>query len=115
MRAFDTSLQMSGWLTLISSINYAALLGCVDPKTGYGRANYGRYCSPELNRIIDVLNTEMDEKKRLEAFHRAAEFTRQDVGKVPLYFEELVRGVKDTINMPVRVDEYVLGWEVTFK
>ena len=115
MRVFDTSLQMSGWLTLISSINWTAMLGCVDPKTGYGRANYGRYCSAELNRIIDVLNTEMDEKKRLAAFYQAAEFTRQDVGKIPLYFEELIRGVKDGISMPVRVDEYVLAHEITFK
>lgn len=115
MRAFDTSLQMSGWLTLVSSTNWAALMGCVDPKTGYGRANYGRYCNPDLDRIIDVVRTEMDEKKRMEAFARAAEFTRQDVGKIPLYFEELIRGVKDGISMPVRVDEYVLAQDITFK
>ncbi len=115
MRAFDTSFQMSGWLTLISSINWAALLGCVDPKTGYGRANYGRHCNPDLNRMIDVLNTEMNEAKRKEVFFKAAEFTRQDVGKIPLYFEELIRGVKDGISMPVRVDEHVRAQEITFK
>ncbi|MDR7485354.1 MAG: ABC transporter substrate-binding protein [Armatimonadota bacterium] len=115
MRAFDTSFQMSGWLTLISSSNWAALLGCVDPKTGYGRANYGRYCNPELDRLIDIMRTEMDEKKRLEAFHKAAELTRQDVGKIPLYFEELTRGVKAGIEMPVRVDEYVLAADIKFR
>jgi peptide/nickel transport system substrate-binding protein len=115
MRAFETSFQMSGWLTLISSTNWAALLGCVDPKTGYGRANYGRYCNPELNRLIDIMRTEMDEKKRLEAFYKAAELNRQDVGKIPLYFEELIRAVKETITMPVRVDESILAHEITFK
>ncbi len=115
VRAFDTSLQMSGWLTLISSINWAAMLGCVDPKTGYGRANYGRHCNPELNRLIDIMNTELDEAKRKEAFFKAAELTRQDVGKIPLYFEELVRGVKENISMPVRVDESVLAFDITFK
>jgi peptide/nickel transport system substrate-binding protein len=115
MRTFDTSFQMSGWLTLISSANWAALLGCVDPKTGYGRANYGRYCSPELDRLIDVMRTEMDEKKRLATFYKAAEFTRQDVGKIPLYFEELIRGTRDNIIMPVRVDEFVLAQEIKFK
>ncbi|MDR7544234.1 MAG: ABC transporter substrate-binding protein [Armatimonadota bacterium] len=115
MRTFDTSFQMSGWLTLISSANWAALLGCVDPKTGYGRANYGRYCNPELNRLIDIMRTEMDEKKRLEAFYRAAELNRQDVGKIPMYFEELIRGVKDNLTMPVRVDEFVLAQEVKFR
>ncbi|MDR7481469.1 MAG: ABC transporter substrate-binding protein [Armatimonadota bacterium] len=115
MRAFDTSFQMSGWLTLISSINWAAMLGCVDPKTGYGRANYGRYCDPELNRLIDIMVTEMDERKRLEAFHKAAEVNRQQVGKIPLYFEALVRAVKEHLEMPVRVDEYVLAQEVRFK
>jgi len=115
MRTFDTSFQMSGWLTLISSANWAALLGCVDPKTGYGRANYGRYCNPELDRLIDIMRTEMDEKKRLEAFYKAAELNRQDVGKIPMYFEELIRGVKDNLTMPVRVDEFVLAQEVKFK
>lgn len=115
MRAFDTSFQMSGWLTLISSSNWAALLGCVDPKTGYGRANYGRYCSPDLDRLIDTMRTEMDEKKRLEAFHKAAEFNRQNVGKIPLYFEELIRGVKENVEIPVRVDEYVLAHEIKFR
>jgi peptide/nickel transport system substrate-binding protein len=115
MRVFDTSLQMSGWLTLISSINWTAMLGCVDPKTGYGRANYGRYCNPELNALIDIMNTELDEAKRREAFFKAAALTRRDVGKIPLYFEELIRGVKENITMPVRVDELVLAHEVTFK
>lgn len=115
MRAFDTSFQMSGWLTLISSANWAALLGCVDPKTGYGRANYGRYCNPELDRLIDIMRTEMDETKRLEAFYKAAELNRRDVGKIPMYFEELIRGVKDNLTMPVRVDEFVLAQEVKFK
>jgi peptide/nickel transport system substrate-binding protein len=115
MRNFETSLQMSGWLTLTSSINYTTLLGCVDPKTGYGRTNYGRYCNPEMNRLIDVMNTEMDPPKRQEAFYRAAELNRQDIGKIPLYFEELVRGTKDGLQMPVRVDEYVLAQEVTFR
>lgn len=115
MRNFETTLEMSGWLTLISSINYTALLGCVDPKTGYGRANYGRYCNPEMNRLIDILNTEMDPQKRQEAFSKAAELNRQDVGKIPLYFEELVRGVKEGLEMPVRVDEYVLAQEVKFR
>ncbi len=115
MRNFETTLEMSGWLTLISSINYLALVGCSDPKTGYGRANYGRYCNPEMNRLIGVMNTETDPEKRKRAFFRAAELNREDVGKIPLYFEELVRGVKTGIEMPVRVDEYVLAQEVTFK
>jgi peptide/nickel transport system substrate-binding protein len=115
LRNFETTLEMSGWLTLVSSINYTALLGCSDPKTGYGRANYGRYCNAEMNRLIDVMNTEMDSQKRLGAFYKAAELNRQDVGKIPLYFEELVRGVKEGLQMPVRVDEWVLAQEVKFK
>jgi peptide/nickel transport system substrate-binding protein len=115
MRNFETTLQMSGWLTLVSSINYTALLGCADPMTGYGRTNYGRYCNPEMNRLIDIVNTELDTQKRQEAFYKAAELNRQDVGKIPLYFEELVRGVRNGLEMPVRVDEYVLAQEVTFK
>lgn len=115
MRNFETTLEMSGWLTLVSSINYTALLGCSDPKTGYGRANYGRYCNQEMNRLIDILNTEMDTQKRLETFYKAAELNRQDVAKIPLYYEELVRGVKEGLQMPVRVDEYVLAQEVKFK
>ncbi len=116
LRNFETTLEMSGWLTLISSINFAALLGCVDPRTpGYGRANYGRYCNGEMNRLIDIMNTAMDPAQRKQAFYKAAELNREDVGKVPLYFEELVRGVKAGIEMPVRVDEFVLAQEVTFK
>jgi ABC-type oligopeptide transport system substrate-binding subunit len=68
-----------------------------------------------LDRLIDIMRTEMDEKKRLEAFYKAAELNRQDVGKIPMYFEELIRGVKDTLTMPVRVDEFVLAQEVKFR
>ena len=28
---------------------------------------------------------------------------------------ELIRGVKEGISMPVRVDDYILAWEITFK
>jgi len=116
MRNFETSFELSGWLTLISSINYTALIGCVNPKKpGYGRANYGRYCSPEMDRLIDKMNTVMDPAQRKQVFFKAAEMNREDVGKVPLYFEELIRGIKAGLEMPVRVDEYVLAQEVTFK
>ncbi len=116
LRNFDTSFEMSGWLTLISSINYTALVGCVDPrKPGYGRANYSRYCSPEMDRLIGIMNTSMDPVQRKQVFFKAGELNRDDVGKIPLYFEELVRGIKAGLEMPVRVDEYVLAQEVTFK
>ncbi len=116
LRNFETSFEMSGWLTLISSINYTALDGCVDPKKpGYGRANYSRYCNPEMDRLIDIMNTSMDPAQRKQVFFKAAELNRDDVGKIPLYFEELVRGIKAGLEMPVRVDEFVLAQEVTFK
>ncbi len=115
MRNFETSFELSGWLTLISGYNYTALVRCPDPKTGFTRANYGRYCSPELDRLIEIMNTSMDPAQRKQAFFKAAELNRDDVGKIPLYFEELVRGIKAGLEMPVRVDEYVLAQEVTFK
>lgn len=116
LRNFETSFEMSGWLTLISSINYTALNGCVDPKKpGYGRANYSRYCNPEMDRLIDGMNTSMDPAQRKQLFFKAAELNRDDVGKIPLYFEELIRGVKEGIEMPVRVDEFVLAQEVRFR
>ncbi len=115
MRNFETSFELSGWLSLISSYNITSLVRCPDPKTGYTRANYGRYCNPQLDRFIDIMNTSMDPAQRKQAFFKAAEFNRDDVGKIPLYFEELIRGIKAGLEMPVRVDEYVLAQEVTFK
>jgi peptide/nickel transport system substrate-binding protein len=115
LRVSDTTFHMSGWLSLIPSLNWTGLLGCVDARTGYGVANTGKYCNPELNRLIDAMNTEMDQTRRLAALHRAAELTRQDVGKIPLHFESLIRGTKEGIAMVVRVDERVLAQEIAFK
>ena len=116
MRQFQNSFHLSGWGTLISSIRYTALAGCVDPKkSGYGRANYGRWCSAEMDRLIHLANTEMDVEKRRQVFFLLAEMVRNEVPKIPLYHEELIRGVREGLEMPVRFDEHVRAQDVTFK
>lgn len=116
MRQFQNSFHLTAGGALISSIRYTALTGCVDPnKPGSGRTNYGRWCSAEMDRLIDLANTETDVEKRRQVFFRLAEMVRDEVPKIPLYYEELIRGVREGLEMPVRFDEHVRAQDVTFK
>ncbi|MGC2855483.1 peptide ABC transporter substrate-binding protein [Novispirillum sp. DQ9] len=48
--------------------------------------NYGAYCDPETDRLIDAIEVELDRTKREALWHRLQEKMAADVPDLPLFF-----------------------------
>jgi peptide/nickel transport system substrate-binding protein len=115
MRQYDNSLHLSGWAGSLGAYNLLALTGCFDKKTGFGRANYGQYCNPELDEVIRTVNRTIDPKARIRYFNQAAEIIHDEVPKIPLHYQELVVGVSNKFDLDVRIDEQIWAKEIKRK
>jgi peptide/nickel transport system substrate-binding protein len=115
MRQYDNSFHLSGWAGSLGAYNLLALTGCFDKKTGFGRANYGQYCNPELDAVIRKVNTTIDPQERIRYFNQAAEIIHEEVPKVPLHYQELVVGISNEFDLDVRIDEQIWAKEIKLK
>ncbi len=86
LQKLDTSAYMIGWgggnqdaLTTLK-----AVMHCRDER-GSGDANYGNACNAELDRAIDVVETEMDMARRQLSINRAIEILEDEVLILPLH------------------------------
>jgi peptide/nickel transport system substrate-binding protein len=73
---------MSGWGTLTGEANYyyAANAHTNDPQLRLGAFNWGGYSNPEIDRLIQAANVELDDKKREELLQQVgARFTAERV------------------------------------
>ena len=55
----------------------------------------GTYSSPKVDRLLDNLNAEFDQKKRLKIFQELAWTIHNDVADIPLFFETRYFGMSE--------------------
>ena len=58
---------------------------------------------------------EMDTAKRGEMVKEIDRMVLDDVANIPLFFNENIFGVRDSIEYTPRYDRYLLAWEISFK
>ena len=82
----DVSAFLLGWgggnqdaLTTLKSVMHSR-----DDK-GSGDANYGDFRNAELDKAIDIVETEMDMAKRQESINRAVQILQEEVLVIPLH------------------------------
>jgi peptide/nickel transport system substrate-binding protein len=82
----DVTAYMIGWggANQDALTTLKAVMHCRDER-GSGDANYGNACNAELDRAIDVVETEMDMAKRQLSINRAIEILEDEVLVLPLH------------------------------
>jgi peptide/nickel transport system substrate-binding protein len=73
------------------------------------------YHHEDFNRMIDEAQTIMDEKKRLEQYHRINKLFVDDVPAVPLYQQVDLYGVGKRVNWKARSDERLKAYEMSVR
>lgn len=58
----------------------------------------GRYSSTKADRLLDNLNTEFDQKKRLKLYKELASTLQNDVADIPLFFEVRYIGMSEKVH-----------------
>jgi peptide/nickel transport system substrate-binding protein len=81
-------------------------------RTGQILANYW---NPEFNNLLEEGQTNMDPKKRLQAYYRADRIFVEDGAAIPLYQQIDNYGVNRNIQWTARPDERIEGFNMSLK
>ena len=106
--SLQTSLYLIGWTpTTIDAHNALLnLLHTPDPKTHAGDFNLGGYSNPALDKLVDQIQVEIDQKKRLDELHEALKMARDDIATLPLHQQAVIWATKDNIDLVLPADDY---------
>ena len=92
----------------------------VDAETIYGPlfrtgSNLGNYHNPDLDGMVDQAQSMMDEKKRLEIYHRINKLWIDDAAAVPLYQQMDLYGASKRLVWKARSDELIKAYDMSLK
>src|SRR5713226_505809 len=73
------------------------------------------YHNPDFDRMVDEAQTIMDERKRLEQYHRINKLWIEDQAAVPLYQQIDLYGASRKLNWKARSDELIKAYDMSFK
>jgi peptide/nickel transport system substrate-binding protein len=94
--------------------------GTLDAETVYGPlftdgANLTTYKNADIDGLFAQAQTEMDEKKRRELYHRISKIWIEDAAAAPLYQQLDLYGANKRLNWKARSDEQIKAIEMTLK
>ena len=69
----------------------------------------------DFNRMVDEAQTILDEKKRLEQWHRINKLWVEEMPAVPLYQQIDLYGVARRVNWKARSDEVLQAYDMSLK
>ena len=73
------------------------------------------YYNPDLDGLVDEAQRTMDEKKRLEIYHRINRLWIDDAAAVPLYQQLDLYGASKRLNWKARSDELIKAYDMSLK
>ena len=73
------------------------------------------YHNPDFDRMVDEAQTIMDDKKRLEQYHRINKLWLDDQAAVPLYQQIDLYGASRRLNWKSRSDELIKAYDMSLK
>jgi len=108
-KRYDSSFNLLGW-TPSSLESYGVLTNTVRCRDAEGRGgtfNFGGYCNPHIDALLNSILVEDDMAKRNELIAEAFRLLHHDVGTIPLHQQSLAWGVSRKINVLQRADNQV--------
>jgi peptide/nickel transport system substrate-binding protein len=108
-KKYDSSFNLVGW-TPSSLDSYGMLTNivrCRDKDGKGGTFNFGGYCNPHIDGLMDRILVEPDLAKRDGMIADAFHLLHEDVGTLPLHQQAIAWGVSKKINIVQRADSQV--------
>jgi peptide/nickel transport system substrate-binding protein len=92
----------------------------LDAETVYGPlfrtgSNLSNYHNPDFDGMVDQAQTMMDEKKRLEIYHRINKLWLEEAAAVPLYQQLDLYGANRRLTWKARSDERIKAYDMSLK
>jgi peptide/nickel transport system substrate-binding protein len=108
-KKYDSSFNLVGW-TPSSLDSYGVLTNvvrCRDKDGKGGTFNFGGYCNPQIDILMDKVLVEADTARRDGLIFEAFQLLHEDVGTLPLHQQAIAWGVSRKINVVQRADNQV--------
>jgi peptide/nickel transport system substrate-binding protein len=104
---YNTSFYLLGW-TPATYDAHNMLLNLLVARTGKGRGDYnsGGYSNPRVETLVDEIQSEINNDKRLAEMHEALRIIKEDVATIPLHQQVLIWATRDTVDLVQRADNY---------
>ena len=106
--SYSTSFFLLGW-TPATYDTHNMLINLVhtrDATTHAGELNNGGYSNPALDKLIDQIQVETDQKKRTDEMHEALKMVKDDFAYIPLHQQAIVWAAKSNVSLVQPADNY---------
>jgi peptide/nickel transport system substrate-binding protein len=112
----DFTMYFAGWGSNDATTTWGAVYHCRDAKAGFGVVNREHFCDPEADSMMAQANSNFDAAARTkdiqQAYHEA---DRVKLAYLPLYYEDVIAGVANSIAYTSREDEMIFAWQMMRK
>ncbi len=108
---YESPFMLIGWGTITWQGTFDVFFR--EKKGAYGHINRGRFKDPEIEKMIDIANSTMDDAKREKLRNEIAEKIYATYYVIPLYYQENVFGFTRRIkDGKARVDERLFAHQL---
>jgi len=105
-RRHEFSCALLGWGSNAGDFALRTLLGTVNPDTGWGSWNWGRYSNPKLDALVQGALSSVDAKRREAAAREAMAEALRDHAVLPLHHQVASWAMRRGLRYAARLDEY---------
>ncbi len=107
----EADIFMFGYATLPTMDGFSIVTAQLSSrKEGRGQNNFGGYYNARIEEIARDARTELDQKKRLALISEALKISKDEVAYIPLHQQPVPWAVRQGVEVPQFVDEYLRLW-----
>ncbi|WP_255989524.1 ABC transporter substrate-binding protein [Chitinolyticbacter albus] len=110
-RAGEYSVALLGWGSLAGDFALRSLVGTVNPDTGWGSWNWGKYSNAKVDQLVAASLAATEPAQREQLAEEAATVALKDYAVIPLYHQYASWAVKKGIRYTPRIDEFTFAWQ----
>ncbi|MDY7578869.1 ABC transporter substrate-binding protein [Herbaspirillum sp. RTI4] len=108
-RAGEFSVALLGWGTLAADFGLRTLVGTINPETGWGSWNWGKYTNPKVDQLVQLSLGSVNPEQRQIYAKQAEVMALQDYAVIPLYHQYATWAVRKGIKYAPRTDEFTFA------
>lgn len=109
----DFTMYMAGWASIDGISTYAAMFHCRDKDKGYGVVNREHFCDKDTDQMMEKAAVTFDDEARVKIEHEAyAKADREKIAYIPLYYENVIAGLSNSVEYDPRPDEFIYAWQM---
>jgi peptide/nickel transport system substrate-binding protein len=82
-----------------------ALVACIDPAKGFGTTNWGQYCNPKMDEVLEKALATVDDNARSKLLQEATAIVVNDGGIIPIHHQVTTWATQKGITYTPRTDE----------